>query len=183
MRTKPSMTSPALYWLRNDLRLTDNAALTAAAAQGPVIFLHVLDDQTPGEWRLGGASRWWLHKSLQSLAARVPLVLRRGAADHVIAEVIAETGAASVHFARDYAPWSGALERRVKDVCAAAGATCHRYGGFLLHEPETIRNLSGEPYRVYTPFSKACFAMGEPKPLKPVPAFTAWQGAIRRRPA
>ena len=26
------MTAPSLYWLRNDLRLTDNAALTAAAA-------------------------------------------------------------------------------------------------------------------------------------------------------
>ncbi len=173
------MTAPSLYWLRNDLRLTDNAALTAAAARGPVIFLFVLDDETPGDWRLGGASRWWLHRSLQSLAARVPLVLRRGVADEVIGQVLAETGSASVHFTRDYAPWSGALERRVKDVCEAAGASCHRYGGFLLHEPEAIRNGSGEPYRVYTPFSKACFAAGEPKPLKPVPAFASWQGAIR----
>jgi deoxyribodipyrimidine photo-lyase len=57
--------------------------------------------------------------------------------------------------------------------------SCHRYGGFLLHEPETIRNGSGEPYRVYTPFSKACFAQGEPRSLRPVPAFTAFQGAIR----
>jgi deoxyribodipyrimidine photo-lyase len=75
------MTSPSLYWLRNDLRLTDNAALTAAAAQGPVIFLYVLDDQTPGDWRLGGASRWWLHKSLEALGAKAPLVLRQGAAE------------------------------------------------------------------------------------------------------
>jgi deoxyribodipyrimidine photo-lyase len=175
---KEGMMSPALYWLRNDLRLTDNAALTAAAAQGPVIFLHVLDDETPGEWRLGGASRWWLHQSLDALGRKIPLTLRRGPADRVIAEVLAETGAASLHFTRDYAPWSGALERRVKDICEAAGAACHRYGGFLLHEPESIRNGSGEPYRVYTPFSKACFGKGEPKPLKPIPAFTPWQGAI-----
>eukprot|EP01030_Chromulinospumella_sphaerica_P024177 gene24177-24242_t len=106
------MTSPSLYWLRNDLRLADNAALTAAAAQGPIIFLYVLDDETPGEWRLGGASRWWLHKSLAALGTRVPLTLRQGATDSVIAEVLAETGATSVHFARDHAPWSPALERR-----------------------------------------------------------------------
>jgi deoxyribodipyrimidine photo-lyase len=172
------MNSPALHWLRNDLRLTDNAALTAAAAQGPVIFLFVLDDETPGEWRLGGASRWWLHKSLEALAAKAPLVLRRGAADRVIAQVLKESGAGSVHFTRDYAPWSDGLERRVKEASEAAGATCHRYGGFLLHEPESIRNGSGEPYRVYTPFSKACFAAGEPKPLKPVPKFTTWTGAL-----
>jgi deoxyribodipyrimidine photo-lyase len=172
------MTSPAIYWLRNDLRLTDNAALTAAAAQGPVIFLYVLDDETPGAWRLGGASRWWLHRSLGALGKRIPLILRKGTADEVISEVLAETGATSVHFARDYAPWSGTLERRVKDICAAAGAGCHRYGGFLLHEPESIRNGSGEPYRVYTPFSKACFGKGEPKPLKPIPAFAPWHGTI-----
>ena len=173
------MTSPVLYWLRNDLRLADNAAFSAAAAQGPVIFLYVLDDETPGEWRLGGASRWWLHRSLEALGRTATLTLRRGPADKVIAEVMAETGAASLHFTRDYAPWSGALERRVKAACDAAGASCHRYGGFLLHEPETIRNGSGEPYRVYTPFSKACFAQGEPRPLRPVPAFTAFHSALK----
>ena len=94
-----------------------------------------------------------------------------------------ETGAASVHFTRDYAPWSGALERRVKDVAEAAGAACHRYGGFLLHEPEAIRNGSGEPYRVYTPFSKVCFAAGEPKPLRPVPRLHSMDRHAHLRPA
>ena len=172
------MTSPSLYWLRQDLRLTDNTALTAAAAQGPIIFLYVLDDETPGDWRLGGASRWWLNRSLGALRGKVPLLLRRGRAERVISEVLAETGATSVHFTRDYAPWADALERRVKDAAEAKGASCHRYGGFLLHEPEAIRNGSGEPYKVYTPFSKACFAAGEPKPLKPAPAFTPWAGTI-----
>ncbi len=76
----------------------------------------------------------------------------------MIGEVLKETRATSLHFTRDYAPWSPALEQRVKAVAEAQGATCHRYGGFLLHEPEAIRNGSNEPYRVYTPFSKACFA-------------------------
>lgn len=172
------MHSPVIVWLRQDLRLGDHAALTAAAAQGPVIALYVLDDETPGEWRMGAASRWWLHRSLESLALNLSLVLRRGAADTVIAEVLAQTNARAVHFTRDYAPWSAGLERRVKAACEAAGAACHRYGGYLLHEPETIRNGSGEPYRVYTPFARACFATGEPRPLKPVPAITAWSGSI-----
>jgi deoxyribodipyrimidine photo-lyase len=173
-----AMNSPVILWLRQDLRLADHPALTAAAAQDPVIFLYVLDDETPGDWKIGAASRWWLHRSLENLSRKVPLVLRRGAADKVIGEVLRDTGATSVCFTRDYAPWSGALERRVKDVCEAQGTACHRYGGFLLHEPEDIRNGSGEPYRVYTPFSKACFAKGEPKPLKPVPVFAAWSGTV-----
>jgi deoxyribodipyrimidine photo-lyase len=166
-------------WFRQDLRTRDHAALNAAAAAGEVICLYVLDDETPGQWRWGGASRWWLHRSLQDLSKNLKLVLRRGRADAVIADVIRETGACAVYFTRDYAPWSPDLERRVKDICESAGATCHRFGGYLLHEPESIRNGSGEPYKVYTPFSRACFAAGEPR----LPAAAAkprmWQGNVR----
>ena len=174
----PPVNAPSLLWLRQDLRLSGHAALTAAAAAGPVIFLYIQDDETPGDWRMGGAQHWWLHKSLESLSAGVPLVLRCGRADAVIDEVLRQSGAASVHFTRDYAPWSGALERRVKDVTEMAGATCHRYGGYLLHEPEAIRSGQGGYYKVYTPFSRTCFAAGEPRLPRPVPTFTAWKGSI-----
>ena len=172
------MTSPIILWLRQDLRLIDHPALCAAAEQGPILFLYVLDDETPGEWRLGGASRWWLHRSLESLGKPVPLVLRRGKADDVIAQVLVETGARAVHFTRDYAPWSDGLERRVKAACDEAGATCHRHKGFLLHEPEAIRTGQGEPYKVYTPFSKACLATGEPREPRPAPKFKCWDGEV-----
>ncbi len=165
------MTQPTIIWFRQDLRLSDHAALTAAAAKGPIIPLYILDDETSGDWRIGAASRWWLHKSLEDLNIKIPLVLRRGRADDVIAQLLTETGAGAVHFTRDYAPWSGALEQRIKDVCEKNGAGCHRHGGFLLHEPESVRNGSGEPYKVYTPYSRACFASGEPRALKPVPKF------------
>ena len=172
------MAQPSILWLRQDLRLADHAALTAAAAAGPVILVYVLDDETPGNWRMGAASRWWLHKSLESLGRRVPLVLRRGRADVVLSELLGQSGATSLHFTRDYAPWSAGLERRVKDACDAAGVACHRYGGYLLHEPEAIRNGLGEVYKVYTPFSKACFAAGEPRSPRPVPTFETSNHAL-----
>ncbi len=37
-----------------------------------------------------------------------------------------------------------------------SGVGCRRFGGQLLVEPETIRNKSGEPFKVFTPFYKAC---------------------------
>ena len=166
-------------WFRQDLRTRNHAAFNAAAAAGDVIFLYILDDETPGDWRIGAAGRWWLHRSLQKLSNDASLVLRRGRAETVLADVIRETNASAVYFTRDYAPWSPALERRVKEACESNAAACHRFGGYLLHE-QAIRNGSGEPYRVYTPFSRACFAAGEPRlpPVgaKPVP----WQGEVIR---
>jgi deoxyribodipyrimidine photo-lyase len=165
-------------WFRQDLRTLDHPALNAAAAAGDVICLYVLDDETPGQWRWGGASRWWLHRSLESLSKNLKLVLRRGRADAIIADVIKESRAGAVYFTRDYAPWSPDLERKVKDSCESAGAACHRFGGYLLHEPESIRNGSGEPYKVYTPFSSAYFAVGEPRPPAASAKPVMWQGKV-----
>jgi deoxyribodipyrimidine photo-lyase len=173
------MTQPVIMWFRQDLRVANHAALNAAAAAGDVICLFILDEGNPGEWKLGGASRWWLHRSLEKLSKNVKLVLRRGRADTVLADVIQETNACAVYFTRDYAPWSAPLELRVKDLCEKAGATCHRFGGYLLHEPEAIRNGSGEPYKVYTPFSRACFAAGEPRLPSSATKPVMWQGDLK----
>ena len=164
------MTQPIIMWFRQDLRLSDHPALTAAAAAGPVIPVYILDDETPGAWRWGGASRWWLHQSLQSLNQKIPLTFRSGPSEVVLEQLIIETKAAALYFTRDYAPWAGALEARIKAMCQKHGVACHRYGGFLLHEPESIRNGSGEYFKVYTPYSRACFSKGPVRPLKLVPA-------------
>ena len=77
------MTAPSILWFRRDLRLSDQAALVAATAAGPVIPVFILDDDTPKHRRMGAASRWWLHHSLASLDASLRekgsrLILRRG---------------------------------------------------------------------------------------------------------
>jgi deoxyribodipyrimidine photo-lyase len=108
----------------------------------------------------------------------LPLVFRRGRADVEIARLQQETGAAAVYFTRDYAPWSETLERRTSEAMRKAGAGCHRFGGFLLHEPEAIRNGQGEPYRVYTPYSRACFAAGEPRLPQSPKGMSFWRGEV-----
>jgi deoxyribodipyrimidine photo-lyase len=169
---------PVIMWFRQDLRLSDHPALMAAAAAGPVIPVFILDDETPGDWHWGGASRWWLHHSLAALTQQVPLVLRKGAALEQLEKLLRETHACALYFTRDYAPWSGALERQVKALCDSMGVSCHRHGGFLLHEPESIRNGSGEFFKVYTPFSRVCFAKGEPRAPKPKADVTLFAGVI-----
>jgi deoxyribodipyrimidine photo-lyase len=143
-----------------------------------VLPLYVLDDETPGSWRSGAASRWWLHHSLASLGRDVPLVFRRGSADQVLAAVAVESGARAIHFTRDYQPWSAALEARIKRRCDEAGIACHRHGGFLLHEPESIATGRGTPFKVFTPFFRACLAAGEPRLPRRPPGVTWYRSGI-----
>lgn len=149
------MTAPVILWFRRDLRLSDQAALIAAAAEGPVIPVFILDDETPKHRRMGGASRWWLHHSLTSLDASLRekgsrLILRRGKCDDQLAKIAQETGAARVHCLRHYEPWWRNAE---KAVVKRLDLVCHD-GNFLL-PPGSLTTGGGTLYKIYTPFWRA----------------------------
>ena len=63
------MSSPTIVWFRHDLRLDDNPALAAAVARGPVVPVFIWAPEEEHPWEPGAASRWWLHQSLEKLAA------------------------------------------------------------------------------------------------------------------
>ena len=149
------MPDPVILWLRRDLRLADQPALLAAAGEGPVIPVYVLDDDAPRHHAMGGASRWWLHHSLASLDAALRekgsrLILRRGKSAEQLAAIAAETGAGRAHCLRHYEPWWRNAERSVAkrlDLC------CH--DGNYLAPPGSITTGGGAPYKIYTPFWRA----------------------------
>ena len=163
-----------IVWLRRDLRLVDQAAFCAAAEHGPVIPVYVLDDETPiaggSDRRLGGAARWWLHHSLQSLADDLglrgsKLILRRGRAADEIARLAQETGAKTVHALHHYEPWWRAAEEEL----AARLDLSLQDGNFLL-PPGTISTGSGMPYKIFTPFRDAMFAAIDGFDILPEPS-------------
>jgi deoxyribodipyrimidine photo-lyase len=160
----------ALVWFRNDLRLDDNLSLHAAcAAAERIVPVFVLDDSAAGAWKPGGASRWWLHFSLASLARDLEslgatLILRRGDAEAIIPELAAATGADEVHAARSFEPWARALDKRTAAALKTAGVLFKRHLSAQLFAPEDIKTKTGGPYNVYTPFSRACLEHEVPSP-------------------
>ncbi|WP_030540608.1 deoxyribodipyrimidine photo-lyase [Sphingobium sp. DC-2] len=162
------MPDPALVWFRQDLRLSDQAALAAAMREGPVIPVYILDDAAPGEWKIGAAQRWWLHRSLESLAKDLEdrgsrLILRRGNSAEELERLAKETGACAVHALSHLEPWWRNAERAV-----ARRLPLHLHDGALLLPPECLKTGGGTPYRIFTPFARA--VMEHMPPAKPMPA-------------
>lgn len=170
------MTNHTLFLFRNDLRLNDNAALTAACQSGqPVILLYILHEAPPdGKNRaIGGAGRWWLHHSLRALADDIKtrggrLILRRGQPLRILDDIIAGAGVNRLYFSRGYEPAARGLEEGIH-ARYHKRIEVKRFAGHLLFEPEQIAQASGLPYKVFTPFWRACLAQAEPRPAGPCP--------------
>ena len=174
------MSKPILFWYRQDLRVTDLPGLLAAAATGrPLVACYIFDEKAPGEWSPGAASRWWLHHSLLALRADLAalgaeLVLRRGNTAEVLSALAAETGASSVYCSRQHEPWAKDLEDELHGELATQGVELKRYPGALLFEPEVIKNQSGLPFKVFTPFWRACRRELSPDTPRPAPTAANW---------
>jgi deoxyribodipyrimidine photo-lyase len=180
------MNNAIIYWFRRDLRVQDLPGLRAAAATGkPLVACYILDDNSPGEYRPGGASRWWLHHSLVSLHGELQamggqLLLRRGSASQVLAELAAASGADAIYCSRQYEPWAGELEEQLHGALASRRVDFKRYPGSLLFEPGQVMTQADAPFKVFTPFWRQCLRCSEPRLPQPPPADINWHPAPPR---
>ena len=151
-----------IVWFRNDLRVADNPALhhaLAAGAQVIPLYIHAPDEQAP--WPPGAASRWWLHHSLIALNETIVrlgsrLIVRRGPTLATLHSLIRQTDASQLYCSRTYEPVTECRDRDILRELAAAGVRCTQYNASLLHEPGSVLNKDGHPYKVFTPFWRAC---------------------------
>jgi len=154
------MSEHSVVWFRRDLRIQDNPALAAAAQAGlPVValYIHAPEEETP--WPPGGASNWWLHHALTGLAAElaalgVPLVIRSGRSLDVLCELAEQYKVRSVFWNRCYEPAAIERDTAIKQTLKQQGCDVQSFNASLLFEPQQVRNRSGQPFRVFTPFWK-----------------------------
>jgi len=180
--------SPIIVWFRQDLRLADNPALAAALERGgPVVPVYILDDAGEGEWRAGGASRWWLHHSLaaldDALKSRGSRLLRlRGDSLAELGRLAGTIQAAAVFWNRRYEPAAVARDARIAVRLKAGGLEVGTFNSGLLFEPERVRNKAGDPFQVFTAFWRHCQTLPIESPVRaaagPIPAPSRWPAGL-----
>lgn len=162
-------------WFRRDLRLHDQPALMAAAAQGTVLPLVVLD---PHLLARAGAPRLAYYlaavRALQADLARLgaTLLVRHGDPRLVVPAVVAAHRARAVHVSADFGPYG---RRRDAAVAAALGSVpLAAHGSAYAVRPDRLTSGSGSAYRVFSAFYRAWQGHGWPAPAAGDPAEIAW---------
>lgn len=166
----------AIIWFRNDLRLSDNAALIKACQHENVVPLYIFDENAAR--RLGAAKRLWLHHALDNLILNLrsvgaELILRIGDESSVMEDVISETNADAVYWNRRYEPQAIETDTELKRSLKDKNIQVESFKGHLLHEPTQLTTKAGTPFRVFTPFWKTLDATIEVETPYPAPESVA----------
>ncbi len=149
----------ALIWFRGDLRLDDNPALNFANDIGyELLPVYVHAPHEEGEWAPGGASRWWLHHSLDSLATSIEssggklLVRKSESTLHELRELIEVHQISAVFWNRRYELSFRERDEEIKKSLTALGLEVKSFNSHLLWEPWEVSTGESKPYQVFTPF-------------------------------
>ncbi len=142
----------SIWWIRRDLRLTDNSALQSALEAESVIPVFILDPHILS--RPAPRRQAFLFNSLRALDADLRkrgsyLVVRRGEPLDELRSLLAETGASAIFAEEDYTPYA-----TKRDSAVARELPLRHVLGQVVQHPEFIKKADGGPYTVYTPYSK-----------------------------
>jgi deoxyribodipyrimidine photo-lyase len=165
------MALSALHWFRRDLRLSDNTALHRATQEADeVVPLYIISNWSESHLWTGPPRQEFLCQCLASLSRDIEtlggqLIFRQGPALEVLSKVLSEARIDALYFNRDPDPFGKQTEQTVEALCGELGIPCHAFKDIALHERQEILTNTGDPYRVFTPYSRKWLITDKPSPL------------------
>ena len=158
--------SKGLLWFRSDLRIKSNPALAHACAnceQLALVYFYNTNDTS--NWKMGSASKWWLHHSLSEL--QTALHAKNSNLDILITDPYSSLLALcqqhdidQVFWNRLYEPTNISRDKEIKKLLQENNIKVKSFNASLLYEPWDVTKPDGTPYKVFTPFWKTIDKQG-----------------------
>ena len=150
------MSNASILWFRKDLRLRDNQALLEAQKHNSFIPIFIFDYKLEEYNKIGKASLWWLEKSLMKLSKSLSnaLAILEGDSRELLLKICAEYDVKNVYWNRCYEQDRIVADTKIKADLKKNNINAVSFNSSLLWEPWTIKNKTGGPYKVFTPFYK-----------------------------
>jgi deoxyribodipyrimidine photo-lyase len=150
-----------IFWFRRDLRLEDNAGLYYALRAGiPVLPVFIFDENILQKLENHKDARiTFIYDELKRLKEQLEkagssLLVKYGKPENVFAELIAAFSPSTVFTNHDYEPYARVRDAAVERVLQKNNVNFRTFKDQVIFEKNEVMKDSGEPYTVFTPYSK-----------------------------
>ena len=150
-----------IYWFRRDLRLEDNAGLYHALSDGlPVLPVFIFEEEILRKLEeLADIRITFLHDEISRLKDQLEkagssLLVKYGKPELVFAELINNYPLLTVFANHDYEPYARERDTSIERLLSGKGINFRTFKDQVIFEKDEVMKDSGEPYTVYTPYSK-----------------------------
>lgn len=161
-----------LFWLRRDLRLTDNRGLFHALTERKdVLPLFIFDDhildrlEDKADRRVEFILNALAHVRSQLHATGSSLLILRGKPEAIFKQL----NAGAVYTNHDYEPYARDRDKKVGEILEGRGIAFKTFKDQVIFEKSEIVKDDGKPYTVFTPYSKKWKAALKASDYKPFP--------------
>ena len=147
-------TELSIVWFRQDLRISDNSAIAEGSKKGSILPIYIFDDCADKPFKIGGASKVWLHNSLQKLDTSLGgnLNLYIGQATDIMQSLIKRHNVKGIFCNTCYEPWHSKQESEVRKICDAMSVNFNAFNDNYLWRPNEIIKDDGSYYKVFTAY-------------------------------
>jgi deoxyribodipyrimidine photo-lyase len=151
-----------LVWLRRDLRLQDNAALSTALRQCKSVFIAFIFDKTILDALPSKRDRRveFIWQSIMEIDIELrqhggQLICEHAVAEHSIPRLAAELNAEAVFANHDYEPQAIMRDEQVSEQLRAQSKRLHTFKDQVIFEKSEVLTASATPFSVFTPYKNA----------------------------
>ncbi len=155
-----------VFWFRKDLRIFDNRALSHFINDinpgDKYLFIYIKNKdsfQFYGEMRLA-----FLKKSLEELSSalkekNLSFLVLKGNSVEVFRMLLHKYRQISVYANKQIEPYSISRDKKVSELLNESASEQNLYSDTMLFDPNEVVKDDGNPYSVFTPFSKKCYSL------------------------
>lgn len=156
----------SLFWFRRDLRLHDNHGLFAALRSGhPVLPLFIFDKNILDQLEEKDDARVnFIYEVIKRLRKQLEkpgstLEVRYGTPLSVLEDLVKEYSIESVFANHDYEPYARERDNEIENFLNEKGIGFKTFKDQVIFERSEVVKDNGEPYTIFTPYSKKWLAL------------------------
>ena len=149
-----------VFWYRRDLRTHDNTALLKAIKTGEkVLPIFIFDKNILDELPKDDARVTFIASLLEDINRELKkhgssLAVFHSTPEIIFAQLLKENDVTSVYTNHDYEPYARKRDEEIRELLQDKGVEFKTFKDQVIFEKDEILKDNGEPYVVYTPYSK-----------------------------